>query len=109
MSDEEVDEAVRTKRWSQHTAIALVFGFNELAKKATTLGEKVYFRAARDAANEVAREEGVMVNIAPVNAVLLLPGVPPRVTFSESDMVLMRAAVNEWFANKAEYGLELDK
>lgn len=88
----EVD-AEDAANFRRHAAIALVFGFNELAKKASTLNEKVFFRLAREQANEDAKALGVGVQYELEKVILQLPGGPPWVRFRASDIELMRAAV----------------
>jgi len=74
--------------------VALVHGYNELAKTSKTLGEKVYFRLARDQAEEWAAQAGVKINRGDQgNVVLELTAKPPFIVFHERDIELMREAV----------------
>ena len=94
---EDLEEAMGPKRWQQHTAVALVFGFNELVKISTTLGEKVFFRLARDGANQAAMTLGVGVTMGEVpNVVLTLPAGKLWVKFGAADIELMRKAVADY-------------
>ena len=83
---------------ARHHALAIVLGYNELAKLGTTLGEKVYYRLARDQgmqafvaaggnADVFAKEDGI--------ATIELPGGPPHVVFVKRDIELMRVCVAE--------------
>lgn len=74
--------------------LALVFGYNELAKTAPSLGEKVYCRLARDAAEAEYRRRGGEL-IRTDEEVVVTIRESPRVTFSVKDIDLMRKAVEE--------------
>jgi hypothetical protein len=77
--------------------LAQVIGYNELAKLAKVLGEKVYYRLFRDHAEEqyikmggqklFSREDGV----CEINH----PGPMPHIIFSAADIEMMRKAVAE--------------
>ena len=108
IEDAVVDEAERTKRWSQHIYVALVFGYNELAMRAETLGEKAFYRMARERANEDAERPGVGVNIGDAVTVLTLPGGPPHIVFRDVDIELMRRTVAE-HDTKASHSVVLEK
>ncbi len=80
------------KRW---VAAAMCLGYNELAKIATVLGEKVYWRLARDAAenhfvelggNKIYKEESSVLELEIPDAML-------RIKFREQDIELMRATL----------------
>ena len=74
--------------------VAVVRGYNELAKEAKTLGEKVYFRLARDHAEGEAAKAGVKINrVDQGNVILEMTTAPPFITFHERDIEFMRAAV----------------
>ena len=76
--------------------IALVFGYNELAKSATVLGDKVYYRLARDAAQEELIKQGGTLNVVNQETILTLPGHSVTVKFTEADIELMRQTVEQW-------------
>lgn len=74
--------------------LAVVYGYNELAKLATNLAEKVYFRLSRDYAEEEAAKLGTTINRGDQgNVVLELRTKPPFIIFHELDIEMMRAAV----------------
>jgi hypothetical protein len=81
-------------RWQ---LIALVYGFNTLAKEAKTLAEKVYFRMARDHAEDELKTKGVGVLANDSSRVLELPeSGPPYIRFGERDIELMRETVRKY-------------
>lgn len=88
------DEEKGHARWS---AAALCYGYNELAKQAKTLGDKVYFRIARDAAEQqfIALGGNKFVKEPDAIAELVVPDCMPRVRFSAADIELMRSEVAE--------------
>ena len=95
------DEALEKHR--MHAAVALVLGFNDMAGRAETLGEKVYYRLARDHANDDAKALGVEVSMGHEQPTLLtLPGGPPWVRFRETDIEMMRVCVVEHDAKKVK-------
>lgn len=83
------------KRWA---AAAYCLGYNELAKQAQSLGEKVFFRLARDSAVKAFVELGGVSPFAeePTILELELPDAMPRIKFRAQDIELMRAAVQQW-------------
>lgn len=95
---EDVDPGVRENvdRWQ---LLALVYGYNELAKKAETFGEKVYFRVARDVHEAELKKFGCEIqrtgDTGPV--VLVLDHRMPHVQLEERDLGLMRSAVEQAF------------
>lgn len=92
------NEAAIAKGHYLHTVSALVLGFNELAKLAPILGEKAYFRLARDRAIEELEALGHHINVTTPTIVLTLGQRPPYVEFLETDIEAMRACVAEWDA-----------
>jgi hypothetical protein len=80
------------KRWA---AAAYCLGYNELAKQAQNLGEKVFFRLARDSAVKSFIELGGNAPFTeePTVLELELPDQMPRIKFRAQDIELMRAAV----------------
>jgi hypothetical protein len=90
--------------------IAMVFGFNELASRAEKLGEKVFFRMARNDTQEVLGKDH-QVKFTGQNPVILeLPdGGPPSLTFVESDIELMREAVRQYDERKRASAPEPEK
>ena len=108
IEEADVDEDERAKRWSQHIYVALVFGYNELARRAETLGEKAFYRMARERANEDAEKLGVGVDIGDTVTVLTLPGGPPHIVFRDVDIELMRCTVAEHDA-KESHSVVLEK
>lgn len=82
-------------RWS---VVALVIGWNELAKQQQTIGQKAVCRCMRKLAQDLALEANIMdvpmfgnpiVFTIPIGAAL------PELEFRESDIELMRRAVAE--------------
>jgi len=54
--DAQADEEKHERRSLALFHAALVYGYNELAKQATTLGEKIYFRLHRNEAHRLLNE-----------------------------------------------------
>jgi hypothetical protein len=84
--------------------LALLHGYNELAKLTDVLGQKVYCRVMRDAA-EKEIEENFDVKIARDESgggptILTLGQNPPFIIFREQDIEAMRAAVAAYDAAK---------
>lgn len=72
---------------------AIIYGANDLATKAATLGEKVFWRLLREDAVRKFVELGGRADLTHDPVVLSLPGNPPHVTFTTRDIELMRATV----------------
>jgi hypothetical protein len=93
MSDEMTDEdKVKHEMW---TVMAIALGYNELAKAADVLGEKVWFRLARDNAEaQFIALGGYKVFTDEANALeIQVPGAPFYVKFRKQDIEAMRAVV----------------
>lgn len=96
-----VDDIKQQKYW---TALAMVMGWNELAKLGKTLGEKAFFRLMRNdmvtqfielGGNDPFTKEDAVVTIA-------VPyGGCPFLEFRAQDIDLMRTAVYEY--DKEDY------
>jgi hypothetical protein len=86
----EQDLVMTARKWD---ALASIIGFNELATNGRTLGEKVYFRMSRDAAEKRYAALGGELNKSSVGPVVLTIGPGPFIEFAERDIELMRAAV----------------
>lgn len=83
--------------------IAMVYGFNELARNAETLGEKVAFRLMVSKIEEWLVAHGVTIPKSSDNSVVLeIPCGPMTMQFRESDLELMRAAVAKLDAERLE-------
>lgn len=82
----------------QRTAAAQAIGFNELAKMGESLGEKVYYRMARDAAEATFLELGGHKIFTKGQTILKLSHARPFVKFEERDIELMRRCVAEFDA-----------
>lgn len=99
--DNDTPTAEEQQEHDRYAAAALVIGFNHIAANdAKLLGQKVYFRAARDAAIRRLEELGGKSMIMP--ATDTLPGLEikmphglPSITFREVDIDMMRVAVAE--------------
>ena len=82
---------------------AMVIGFNELAKQASTLGERLYFRLATAEAHEqFVALGGTPFLKSPHDVVAAIEVKPVRIIFRESDIEQMRQAVAEFDARNAE-------
>lgn len=93
------DEHMMTARkWD---ALASIIGFNELATNGKTLGEKVYFRISRDAAEKRYASLGGELNKSSVGPTILTIGPGPFIEFAERDIELMRDAVAKFDKKKA--------
>lgn len=90
------------KAFAMHQAVALVHGFNEMAARSTTLGEKTYYRMARDAAEKHFNALGGKIDrIDERQAILTIPGHVPEIRFDDRDVELMRACVARYDARSA--------
>jgi hypothetical protein len=97
------DDGIAERNRSVWAALAVAYGWNELAKRVKTLGEKVYCRLARDAAEQVLKELGVTLNTTPPGEVVLtLERACPHVAFYDTDIALMREAVKKYDASHVE-------
>ena len=104
MSDEhspiDPNAHANAERWHH---LALVYGYNELAKLAETLGEKVFLRIARDHAEAECVRLGANITrpdgLGPI--LVTLSETAPYVVFHERDIELMRAAVQTYDAAKS--------
>jgi hypothetical protein len=96
VSEEQIE---RQRRWH---FVALVYGYNELAFKAETLGEKAYFRMGRTTAEDELKALGVrLLGHDPV--VLQMPeSGPPYIQFYEKDIELMREVVRKFDETKKQ-------
>lgn len=81
--------------------VAAMFGHNELAKAATSLGDKVWHRLRIQTLEERLKELGGTIDITRDPVILTLPGHPINVSFTEDDIELMRQVVREHDAKKA--------
>lgn len=95
---EELTEEQR-KRLEMHHTLALIHGFNEMATKATTLGEKAYYRLARDTYEKRFNELGGKINrVDERTPILIIPGHVPEIRFDARDIDLMRECVARYDA-----------
>lgn len=104
MAEDDAEEPTPNQLRSHEAwvAVALVFGFNELAKQVRTLEEKAYCRLARSKAEESAKAYGVEKLLGETKVVLDMPaGSGLSVRFIESDIELMREAVAKFDREKA--------
>jgi hypothetical protein len=94
MSEPKLDEAT-LKSAAAWDAIACMHGYNEMAKLAKTLGEKVYCRMACDAACKMATDLGAEIHRTETGGEVLftISEVSPSVKFRAEDIEGMRAAV----------------
>lgn len=77
--------------------LAVVVGYNELAKQADVLGDKVWYRLAREDALKRLREAGGELEVTSSDKVVLtLREYPVRLAFTTADIELMRKAVAEY-------------
>lgn len=103
MSDVETEKGPDVdgaKRWH---LVATCIGYNELAKMAKTLGEKVYFRLIRDATEERLIEHGGQRLFKGPDEIIVEISVPdhmPYIRLSDADIELMREAVAAYDARK---------
>jgi hypothetical protein len=88
------------ERW---TAIAVALGYNELAKTAKVLGEKVYFRLLRDKAADRIVELGGKAGLFSKDGTILeieTPDAMPSLKFRKEDIEIMREVVAAHDARK---------
>lgn len=91
------------RRWD---ALARIVGYNELAREAKTLGEKVYLRLARDEARRQYQSLGGEVRDTGPEPEVVVGTRPPFVVMSAADVELMRAAVAQWDASHGGGGAD---
>ena len=94
------------KRADIHHHLALVFGYNELARRAEKLGEKLYFRLARGIALDKLRAIGGTLQVDEDPIVLTLEAGPPKINLYEKDIEAMRAAVAAFDKSRGAQPLE---
>jgi len=75
---------------------ALVFGYNELVKQVTLLGEKLYFRLALETAKERLEQLGGHIEVNEDRVVATLPAGPLFIKLYEHDIEMMREVVAKW-------------
>jgi len=85
-------------------ALARMHGYNEMAKKASSLGERIFCRLARDAACETATALGASITCMRPGPILITleAAARPRIDLYESDIELMREAVHKFDAARAD-------
>jgi hypothetical protein len=94
-ADSEADQ--NAKRWD---CLALLMGYNELAKDATTLGAKMYLRMGRDVAHKRYEELGGQIDITVTPPLVIVDTRPPWVALTQRDVDLMREAVADYDAGR---------
>lgn len=77
-------------RWRM---VAMCIGYNELAKQAKILGEKLYFRILRDQCEDELKALGGDVIFEREASILTLPDWMPHINFTAKDIELMRTAL----------------
>ncbi|MDA4132059.1 MAG: hypothetical protein OK454_02900 [Thaumarchaeota archaeon] len=97
-ADEEPSEEEKQQRNQARILhqTALVFGYNEMVKQVTLLGEKLYFRLALETAKEKLEALGGHIEVNEDTVVATMPGGPLFIKFYASDIEMMRAAVAKW-------------
>lgn len=102
MSDwEDLTEEQKRQATAMHHE-AQSIGFNELAKMAPTLEQKVFYRVAREQAAETARSFGSEIEWVRKATVGTLRHGSLHICFLESDIEAMREAVAKWDARPSE-------
>jgi hypothetical protein len=81
---------------------ALSIGYNEMVKMAPTLGQKVFYRVAREQAAETARSFGSELEWGRKGTVGTLRHGSLHICFLESDIEAMRDAVAKWDARPVD-------
>jgi hypothetical protein len=76
--------------------LALVLGYNDLAKQATVLGDRVWYRLARENAVKQLCEAGGDIDIKYDNVILTLYEYPVRLAFTAADIELMRKCIADF-------------
>ena len=86
------------------TELAMVVGFNELARASETLGERVMLRLFRDRAKQLLQARGIEFKETGDNRVLLTIPLACNLSmeFRESDVELMRQAIVKLDAEQKE-------
>lgn len=99
--ENESEETKKRRAASDYwTYAATAFGFNELARRMSTLGEKVYFRLFRDSTEKQMVEAGFHP-LFDHSAETITLAKPPYITFQDSDIELMRDLVKQHDAARA--------
>lgn len=93
MTTEPTNPLTPEQHFRQYQAIALVYGFNEMAKSAADLGEKSFYREMRAAAEAEARDAGVTLDVHNDWPTLVTLHSQPHIKFDERDIELMRKSV----------------
>ena len=98
---EEKDSRVNAERFEM---LALLHGYNELAKLSSTLGERVYYRLfCQQIEKELAAKYDVKITHTEERGptLLTLGHKPPYITFSARDIEAMRQTVAAYDAEQA--------
>ena len=82
-------------------AVALCHGYSELARKAVSLGERVFFRLCCDTAEQAVVAAGGKVDRTGPAPILVLGEKAPYVRFTAGDIEAMRVAVAAFDAENA--------
>lgn len=98
MNDEKQHEAGALK-WHR---MAVIIGYNELAKNVTRLGEKIYCRMARDHAEQEYEKEYGEPGLSREGEVIVCTfDCVPAISLTDKDIELMRGAVAAYDEAKA--------
>lgn len=104
MTEEAVEPAPKPALSDQESThmgmVALLLGYNELAKRATVLGEKVYWRMMVNAIEEKLKAEGAKFDMLRDPPMLVLSSHQPVIIFTEKDIEMMRETVRKYDEEK---------
>lgn len=75
-------------------ALARLVGYNELARNAKTVGEKMYLQLARDEAQKVYEGLGGKIDLKASPPEIVVQTSPPFIALDAEDIALMREAID---------------
>ncbi len=87
-----------TKNAELWDALARLVGYNELARNARTVGEKMYLRLARDEAQKVYESLGGKIDLKATPPEIVVQTSPPFIALDAEDIDLMREAIRAYEA-----------
>jgi hypothetical protein len=90
MTEENLD-LDRIRKWD---LLALIFGYNELAKTSKSLGEKIWCRLAREFAKEEFEKVGGKIEITKDKIICTISTLP-TIEFTVRDIELMKKAISD--------------
>jgi len=87
-----------------HHQVALIHGYDILARKSKTFAERSYYYLGRELAMQEFKRLGGKGDLTAEHVVLEMPAGPVSIRFLERDIEAMRQAVADWDAKKSAEG-----